>query len=108
MPTDVIKLAKLEADVGNIKESVNRMTGYLERSAQERTVQYTETVRQLAVLQVSVDSYQKNCTEDRKDYETRIQTMETYQNGQRGVVAFISAIVGILVAGISWAVKAMH
>lgn len=77
MPETNERLASIEGQLPDIKNGLGEIKGILERSGQERTLQYTQMVKEMATMSANSSNYQKDCDDERRDHETRIRSMET-------------------------------
>jgi hypothetical protein len=80
---DNMKVVRLEANYANMQTTLNEIKGNLERSTLERTSQFAEIIKgqamtdsKVAVLGSKMEDYQRQCTDDRKEYNTRITDSE--------------------------------
>lgn len=115
MPETVERLASMEATLNALKSSQEKMTGYLERSAQERTVQHTETTRLLAVIETNqanvkeeLNKYQVECSKDREEMKKEIVIVKKTLTWNGGIVFGASTVISAVIAGAGVLVQWWH
>lgn len=110
----VEQIIELKEDVGQLKGAMGEMNktlesirGYLAAGTDQRTNNHSNIVKQIAeistvqgIMVKSVEVYQKECTEDRKKQDERLEKVEKRMVYQ---TAFAAAVGSVFVS-VGWAI----
>ncbi len=99
------RLSTVEANIGNMLNGQDEIKRYLSKTSDQTSAQLLELTRAVTRIETNQISYQKDCSEERKDHEKRISAGERTLARQSGqavtIAAFVSSAIAIVGAWLS-------
>jgi len=103
------RLSSIETTLVTIQNTLAAQNGWNEKTAQERTQHYTQTIKQLAVIEsvqgdmkASAQQYQNDCTEQREEHEKKLQDhdlilarIETKSSLKSTIISTVISLAGV-------------